>query len=142
MAIELSKKLVKDQDEYNDYALGITLPIQISNVAFAQSYNSIDQIKSNIQNLLLTKKGERILQPEFGCDLHSIVFNNITSDFETDVENAIESAFEFWMPFVKVDEILIDTNADDVDRNRVNISLTFSVDSYIESQTITFNMEE
>ena len=34
MAIILGNKLVKDTTTYNDYAIGISLPIQITNTAF------------------------------------------------------------------------------------------------------------
>ena len=40
MAIVLGSKLVKDTVTYNDYAIGITLPIQITNTAFNQSFTT------------------------------------------------------------------------------------------------------
>ena len=51
MAIVLGQQLVKDTEKYNDYAIGITLPIQIGNTAFNQSFTTIEQTKSNIKNL-------------------------------------------------------------------------------------------
>ena len=56
MAIVLGKKMMIDSKEFEDYAIGITLPIQIGNTAFNQSFKTADQAKSNIKNLLLTKK--------------------------------------------------------------------------------------
>ena len=37
MAIVLGQKLVQDTKKFDDYAIGITLPIQIGNTAFNQS---------------------------------------------------------------------------------------------------------
>ena len=51
MAIVLGQKLVKDTEKYNDYAIGITLPIQIGNTAFNQSFTTIEQTKSNIKQM-------------------------------------------------------------------------------------------
>ena len=64
MAVLLGQKMVKDTIAYNDYAIGITLPLQIGNNAFNQSFKTIDQVKTNIKNLLLTKIKERVMQPE------------------------------------------------------------------------------
>ena len=49
MAVLLGQKMVKDTVAYNDYAIGITLPLQIGNNAFNQSFKTIDQVKTNIK---------------------------------------------------------------------------------------------
>ena len=67
MAYILDKKVVKDTKEFNNFAYGITLPVQRGNTGyFSQAFNSFEQAKSNLKNLLLTRKGERIFQPNFG----------------------------------------------------------------------------
>ena len=93
MAVRLSNKLVIDTEEYNDYAIGITLPIQIGNVAFNQSFTTAVQIESNIKNLLLTKKGERLMQPDFGCGLQELLFEPNDSDLESRIEDIINNGF-------------------------------------------------
>ena len=74
MAIVLGKKMMIDSKQFEDYAIGITLPIQIGNNAFNQSFKTADQAKSNIKNLLLTKKYERLMQPQFGSGLQELLF--------------------------------------------------------------------
>ena len=59
MAYELNKKIVIDTEEFNNFAVGITLPIQRGNEGyFRQSFRTFDQIRSNLKNLLLTKRGK------------------------------------------------------------------------------------
>jgi hypothetical protein len=54
MAIITGPKLVKDLPEKDRVAIGITLPIQRGNGGFfAQSYQTSEQVKSNIKNLIL-----------------------------------------------------------------------------------------
>ena len=61
MAYELNKKIVIDTEEYNNYAVGITLPIQRGNDGyFVQSFRTFDQVRSNLKNLLLKKRGKNI----------------------------------------------------------------------------------
>ena len=70
MAIRTGPKLVKDLPERDRVAIGITLPLQKGNGGyFAQSYQTSEQVKSNIKNLILTRKGERLMHPTFGTDL-------------------------------------------------------------------------
>ena len=75
MAVIIGKKMLNDTGQYEDYAIGITLPIQIGNNAFNQAFTTIEQAKSNIKNLLLTNRGERVMQPEFGSGLRELLFN-------------------------------------------------------------------
>jgi phage baseplate assembly protein W len=141
MAIELGSKLVKDTQTYNDYAIGISLPLQIGGTGFTQTYNTTDQIKSNIKNLLLTQKGERILQPEFGSGLHEILFDFNNDDIEGKIEDSINEAFEQWLPYVTVADIVVEQTDALKDRNRVNISLTFQVNGSADLNEVTFNVQ-
>ena len=126
MAYELNKKIVIDTEEFNNYAVGITLPIQRgSDGYFAQSFKTFDQVRSNLKNLLHTKKGERILQPEFGSGLHDLLFNPATEKFEEDLENTINDAVAKWLPYVIVEDINIDISKEMTDNNQAKVSLKF-----------------
>ena len=97
MAIVLGQKLVQDTKKYEDHAIGITLPIQIGNTAFNQSFTTFEQAKSNIKNLLLTKKGERIMQPNFGSGLQELLFDfnddTLSEKIEETITNSLENCY-------------------------------------------------
>ena len=105
MAIILGSKPVQDIKQYNDYAIGITLPIQIGDVAFNQSYTTLEQIKTNIKSLLLTKKGERLMQPQLGSGLQELLFESIDDDLASKIEDIIVSSIETWLPYVTIQQI-------------------------------------
>ena len=143
MAYELNQKIVIDTEEFNNYAVGITLPIQRgSDGYFAQSFKTFDQIRSNLKNLLLTKKGERILQPEFGSGLHDLLFNPATEKFEEDLENTINDAVAKWLPYVIVEDINIDISKEQTDNNQAKVSLKFKQEGDQTLDTLTFLVEE
>ena len=48
---------------------------------------------SNIKNLLLTQKGERVGQPTFGSDLPSILFEQRTEDIQDKIETTIRERY-------------------------------------------------
>ena len=143
MAYELNQKIVIDTEEYNNYAVGITLPIQRGNDGyFAQSFRTFDQVRSNLKNLLLTKKGERILQPEFGSGLHDLLFQPATEKFEEDLETTINEAVAKWLPYVIVEDINIDISKEQTDNNQAKVSLKFRQQGDQTLDTLTFLVEE
>lgn len=143
MAIILGSKLVKDLKENDRVAIGVTLPFVKGNSGyFAQSYQTIDQTKSNIQNLLLTRKGERIMHPDFGTDLYELLFSQNTEQLEEQIQTAIESAIELWLPYVTIQEIIVAQSNENKDMNAFKLSITFGVDTQPATETVTFNITE
>ena len=143
MAYELNQKIVIDTEEFNNFAVGITLPIQRGNEGyFAQSFRTFDQVRSNLKNLLLTKKGERILHPEFGSGLHDLLFQPATEKFEEDLETTINEAVAKWLPYVIVEDINIDISKEQTDNNQAKVSLKFKQEGDQTLDTLTFLVEE
>lgn len=140
MAIVLGQKNVKDTESFNDYAIGITLPIQITNTAFAQSFTTREQVSSNIKNLLLTKKGERILQPEFGSGLQELLFDFNNDELPTKIEDTITEALEQWLPYVTIESIDVEQTDYLKDRNRANVSISFRIGEDVQLNEVTFTV--
>ena len=141
MAIELGSKVVKDTQLYSSYAIGISLPLQFGNNTFNQTFQTSEQVKSNIKNLLLTKRGERILQPEFGSGLQELLFEPNTSDFETKIENTINESLEQWLPYVTVEQIDIEATDELKDNNRINVSINFRIGNNVDLNEVTFTVQ-
>ena len=143
MAIITGPKLVKDLPEKDRVAIGITLPIQKGNGGyFAQSYQTSEQVKSNIKNLILTRKGERLMHPNFGTDLYNTLFNQNTDDLESEIERSIDRAIQEWMPYISIDEILVDQTNTNRDTYFFTVTLNFRVAGQQNLETITFNINE
>lgn len=119
--------------------IGMTLPLRRGKSGyFAQSSTSLEQVKSNLISLLLTRKGERVFQPELGSDLHTLVFSQMDEEYEQSVRSAITQAVSQWLPFLNIDTITIQR---DQDNNLTNVQLTFSLASNAnisDSVVITF----
>jgi len=105
--------------------IGVTLPLQLGNTGyFAQSISTFEQIKSNFKNLMMTRKGERLMQPEFGTDLHNIVFNQITEETLDNMKLSVSAAVERWMPFLEVVKIIANSPTDS-DYNKVLLKVDY-----------------
>ena len=144
MAIELGKVNVVDLAE-NDYkVLGIGInSTSNSNGIFAVNYTTITQAKDNLKNLILTRKGERLMQPEFGCDVWRVLFEQMDGNvIETSIETSILDAVSIWLPYLNIDTIVFDYDENDIDNNRIALDIKFSLVSnknLSESIQITVN---
>lgn len=67
-------------------------------------------IEESLRILLSTRPGERVMQPGYGCGLHSRVFENITESAVTRIKDQIERAVLFYEPRITLDDIDIDTS--------------------------------
>lgn len=142
MAVVLGRKIVKDLEQFNDVAIGITLPLQITNTAFNQSFKTIDQVKTNIKSLLLTKRRERVMQPFLGSGLTELLFEQNDEDLEDRIENTIVQSLQSWLPYIVIDTIIIEQSNELKDRNRVEVSITFRINGNQALENVTFNVEE
>jgi hypothetical protein len=77
MAVTNQIYRVDPRDLNRNVAVGISLPFNGPRI-FNSTYSTKDQVKHNLINVLLTNKGERILNPEFGSDLRKYLFEFIT----------------------------------------------------------------
>ena len=58
-----------------DIGYGIVFPL-MDEGTFTQSFTLKDKVKTNILNVLLTERGERLYMPNFGCGLKNLLFDN------------------------------------------------------------------
>ena len=142
MAYVLDRKVVKDTKEFNDYAYGITLPIQRGNTGyFNQAFSSFEQAKANLKNLLLTKKGERVMQPNFGTGIHELLFEPMNDEFEIKLQETITKNVNYWLPYINIEEIDIEMTDEMKDRHIAHMTIQFTVGNQIETQQITFTIQ-
>lgn len=92
--------------------IGVTIPFNNPNGIFFKSFTNKDQVLSNLKNLLLTAKGERYFEPDFGTDIRSILFENITDEqeFSNRLRGEITSAITRWLPYLVISEITVNLN--------------------------------
>lgn len=141
MAYILDKKVVKDTEEFDIFAYGITSPTKLGNVMFEQTFTSFDAAKANLRNLMLTRKGERIMQPEFGTGIHSLLFEQLDDELEAKIEETITESVNFWLPYINIEEIDIKMTDEMKDSNTAEMSIRFTVGNSIDTNEITFTVQ-
>lgn len=102
--------------------IGITLPLQLGNTGyFEQSFDTLTQVKSNFINLILTRRGERVHQPEFGCGIHDYLFEQLTPENIEGARLSVVQAIERWMPFLELAAFELNAGESDLDNNRIRL---------------------
>ena len=110
---------VNPLDLQKNIAIGVSLPF---NRPFNSTYTTKDQIKSNLINLLLTSRGERIMNPLFGTGLRNFLFEGIT---ESNIENLrldLINSINMFIPEISVVNIDI---VPGYDSNSIELNLSY-----------------
>jgi len=136
MAIIQNEIHINPLDLNPDIAIGIKLPfIQTSGRLFDLSYTTEDQAHSNLRSLLLTIKGERIMQPTFGTAIYKLLFDPISGDTVDKLHASLSRDIAFWLPYILINSLNIKWASESDDENTIYISLKYSVDSNEDSET-------
>jgi len=106
--------------------IGITLPLQIGNTGyFEQSFDTLTQIKSNFINLILTRIGERVHQPRFGCCIHDYVFEQLTTENIAAAQQCVLDAINIWMPFLELIRFELVSSPENIDNNKLQLYVAY-----------------
>jgi phage baseplate assembly protein W len=92
---------------------------------FSLSYTTEDQAISNLTNLLLTRKGERYMQPNFGTDIYNSIFEQNTDVLADTLESSLQDDINFWLPYITL--LNVDVFRDARYENTLHIQIGFRV---------------
>ena len=124
---------VISNDLNEDTYIGLELPLTHTRDGFfKRTKTALEQAKSNIKSLLLTKKGERLGNPTFGTNLLSLVFSQENTDLESRVEEEIRASMSEFLPFINI--VSIETNFSDTNKNVANVTLEFTLNVDVTSK--------
>jgi len=119
-------------------AIGVDLPLS-GDAVFNQTFQTKDALKANLLNYFLTNKGERYLNPSFGSNLKSLLFENINSSKLLEIEELIREDLKVFFPRIKPSSLNLRSNPD---TNIVIFFLRYAlIDSNIEDEVV-INFEQ
>lgn len=103
----------------------------------ALSYDSQAIIRS-MRNILLTKKYEKLWNPEFGSNVDGLLFENISNMTATALEKEIAVAIRNNEPRVNLKNVIVTPYTD---KNAYNVTLTFYIANATQPTSITVFLE-
>lgn len=81
-----------------------------------------ESVKESLKNLILTDKGERLMQPNVGGNVRSLLFDNITPATIKLAEEQIRSTIDDYEPRAEIIDVEVKSAADE---NRIEITIRF-----------------
>ena len=123
------KPFIQDNDEKQ--FIGLSLPFVKSDGIegwFKSTETTLDAVKQNLKLLMMTEKGERLMQPNVGLNLRSYLFQQIDKNTIDSVKADLTASFERLLPFIMIKNIQIDvTQLDSIGKNTMNIRVDFGL---------------
>lgn len=113
-------------------ALGLKIPFQLGRDGyFETNSDTISQVSSNIQNLLLTRPGERRFNNNFGSSLYTILFEQVNDfkEFNEMLISLVQKDLDRFMNGVLVTDVTITPTEEQPfnnDPNKIYISVQFT----------------
>ncbi|SHI62648.1 hypothetical protein SAMN05444280_10439 [Tangfeifania diversioriginum] len=99
-------------------------------------------IKSSLEILLATRPGERIMLPEYGCNLEELLFKPMNLTLKTYVIDLIKTSILYHEPRIDVNKIDIDA-ADELNGVlMINIDYTIRTTNSRKNMVFPFYKEE
>ncbi|ELZ32514.1 GPW/gp25 family protein [Halogeometricum pallidum JCM 14848] len=84
-------------------------------------------IEQSIRIILGTAKGERVMRPDFGCDIHDYAFAVVDTTTRTLISSSVEEALARWEPRIDVERV--DTSTADLDAGRLLVEIAYRIRS-------------
>lgn len=116
-----------------------------TNTYFKMSRVTKDAFSSDLLLLLLTQKGERYYEPDYGTDLLKFIFEPNDNLTASDIEQEIKRTVSEYIPALKIEKIDfnwgVDAEGQPASENQLNVKIkfTYSEDAFSESGELDLN---
>jgi phage baseplate assembly protein W len=117
-------------------AVGVSIPFNAPGV-FNLTYQTKDQIKSNLINYFMTNRGERYMNPTFGANLRATVFEQITQNNIDNLKDLIAEDMSRNFPGITVNSLDVYGTED---LNTLQIILNYSIINFGIQDTLELNL--
>ena len=115
--------------------VGWKFPLAINSTGGISETHSEYKIKESIRIILGTAKGERIMRPDFGSDLHKLVFEPNDSVTKNLAVHYVEEALTLWEPRIQVEEI---TAENEIEAGRLIININYIIRAINSPQNLVY----
>ena len=104
---------------------GWQFPVDTDNRGDVAVSSADEDIRESIRIILGTAKGERLMRPEFGCDIHKHLFSAATPATLNLIESSVREALVRWEPRIDIESV--EAHTDDAEPNKVLIEIAYHV---------------
>jgi phage baseplate assembly protein W len=115
---------------------GWSFPLSINSQGGIQFTNERSEINQAIQIILSTTPGQRVMRPEFGCQLQDLIFTPNNAHTAIQAQRFVEEALGMWEPRIKV--IQVEVYPDTHERNRLLINIEYEIKATRDRRSLVY----
>lgn len=133
--IKTTSTFAKTNARYSDFGISFGLN------PFSKDINrltDVDAVKRSVRSLVMTDKFERLLDPELGGNLRSLLFSPATPLTETIIEDYITEVINNYEPRAILEQVVVQGN---YDTNSYNVTIRFRINTSEDVQTLDFLLD-
>ena len=122
------------------YGLNFPLGSEAEKGGYFKKISGIKMIRAAIRQLLLTERGERVMLPEFGCNLRKFLFSPLDENTFTSIKEEIRTSFQRYIVGASIVKLAVFPTGDTGPSggNSLQIILTIKLDT---EETQVFDVE-
>ncbi len=126
----------------NGKYININYPFKNSTKGFFLDLNDEDNqaIKADLLHLILTKKGERLYNPNFGTDLVKFIFEPEDGMTLNAIKEEITSVIKIYLPKLQIDEISVEESTESEYAAVVTIKYTITDDVFSTKDIVVIKL--
>jgi len=87
--------------------------------------SGVEDIRESLRILFTTALGERVMLPEYGCDLWRMVFRDLTTTLTSEIKDMVEQAIVLWEP--RIDLLALHVGPDPDRDGQIRIEIDFAI---------------
>ncbi|MCY0924099.1 MULTISPECIES: GPW/gp25 family protein [unclassified Streptomyces] len=95
-----------------------------------------DDIRQAIHLILMTRRGERSMRPDFGCDLDVYVFAPVSATTAGQISHSVRTSLERWEPRITVDDVAV--SADEHEVGVLYIEIGYRIQNTNSTRNLVF----
>jgi phage baseplate assembly protein W len=114
---------------------GWSFPTSVTPAGTIRLITGSEEIDASIRMILSTIPGERVMRPEFGCRMWSLIFAPLTAGTLGQIEQYVREALDRWEPRIDLDRVVA---VADQESAEVKVELDYRVKATNDVRNLVF----
>lgn len=121
---------------------GWKFPLQVTPAGGVARARYELRVEESVYLILSTAKGERVMQPDFGCGIHELVFAPNTPGTIGIIAQQVRRALVAWEPRIDVLDVAVDSSAGEPNLLLIRIGYQIRANNALANLVYPFYLSE
>lgn len=115
---------------------GIAFPMRVDSTGSIATVTGPEDVDRSIVMILSTAKGERLMRPQFGCEIWDQLFDPINANTMGRMAQSVRESLSQWEPRVTVEEVQAEPDLDH--DGKVAIAITYRINATNDRRNLVY----